>query len=105
VLQAYARGSCPTYDEEQGSTRVLVKGIAELVDGPRASGWPLRAGDRMATVGLHLQVRYAGSEQAALQALESYSVESFWLFYFRPLHITSWWGDWASRYKHADRQH
>jgi nitroimidazol reductase NimA-like FMN-containing flavoprotein (pyridoxamine 5'-phosphate oxidase superfamily) len=93
------------YDEEQWGTRVLVKGIAELVEGPRATGWPLRVDDRLATMGLRMQVRYTGSEQEALKAVEHYSLEPFWLFFVRPLTITSWWGDWADRYKHADRQY
>ena len=48
---------------------------------------------------------YTSSEQEARTAVEHYSVEPSWFLFVRPLKLTSWWGDWAAHYRHADRQY
>jgi hypothetical protein len=91
------------FDEDEGGKRVLVRGTAEVVERPRLLGWPLIPGDLMGELSLRSHIRYCGSEAKALAAIEHYQYEPFWLFRVTPNSLKSWSGDWAQRYKHADR--
>jgi len=79
-------------DDEQYK-RVLVKGRAKLLEEPNLGG-------RWVELGREMARHYRGD--AGLQYLETTLNEPRWLFFVEPLEITSWYGDWARKYKHYD---
>jgi pyridoxine/pyridoxamine 5'-phosphate oxidase len=92
-------------DGDNVAARVQVKGVAERLDGPRLLSAPWEA-DPMYALGLRFVSRYSGSGEAARSEIEKYQAEPFWYFFIRPSRMTSVSaGDWAARYKHADRQY
>jgi len=96
---------CLCIDVDYGESRVQVKGIAELLDGPRLLREPWDA-DPMAALSVRLTSRYFGGDDGARAALETYRHEPFWWFFVRPSRMTSFrGGDWAARYKHVDRRY
>ena len=73
--------------------RVLVKGVAELLEEPNTGG-------RWVEIGREMAYRYRG--QAGLAYLEQTLNEPRWLFFVRPEQITTWAGPgWAKRYKQS----
>jgi nitroimidazol reductase NimA-like FMN-containing flavoprotein (pyridoxamine 5'-phosphate oxidase superfamily) len=73
--------------------RVLVKGVASVVEEPNING-------RWVEIASRMSVRYLGEHGP--DYLQPTLAEPRWLLFVRPLKIMSWQGvDWASRYKHA----
>ena len=71
--------------------KVLVKGRAELVEGPNVGGRWVGIATQMAT-------RYLG--ERGPDYLGPTLHEPRWLFFVRPVRLTTWQGvDWAKRYK------
>jgi Pyridoxamine 5'-phosphate oxidase len=92
-------------DGDNVESRVQVKGIAELLDGPRLLNEPWDE-DPMVALALRIVSRYSGSGDQARSELEKYRDEPFWYFFVRPSRMTTVSsGDWATRYKHVDRQY
>ncbi|MEZ4735626.1 MAG: pyridoxamine 5'-phosphate oxidase family protein [Caldilineaceae bacterium] len=78
-------------DAESGA-RVLVKGIATLVETPNVGG-------RWVAIAREMAVRYRG--EAGLVYLAASLQEPRWLFFVTPSRITTWaGGGWAAKYKH-----
>ncbi len=80
-------------DPDAGSQqRVTVKGEARVVEEPNIGGkWVAVANDMVR--------RYLGT--IADDYLDSASEEPRWLFFVKPISMTTWQGvDWAKRYKH-----
>jgi general stress protein 26 len=81
-----------TIDETGAQRKVLVKGRAELVEEPNVGGKWVEIGNLMA-------YRYLGEHGP--DYLVPTLNEPRWLFFVRPLSVTTWQGvDWHSRYKH-----
>ena len=78
---------------EQPSARVLVKGMAELVEEPNTDG-------RWVPIAREMSIRYSG-EDRGLAYFEKTRNEPRWLFFVRPLKIADWVGSWAAKYKHS----
>jgi Pyridoxamine 5'-phosphate oxidase len=78
-------------DAESGE-RVLVKGMARLVEEPNVGGAWVAVAERMGA-------RYIGA--AARAYLDKTANEPRWLFFVAPEKVTSWQGGWAERYKHS----
>ena len=80
-------------DTEEGA-RVLVKGMAELIEEPNVGG-------RWVVIAQEMAFRYRG--EAGLTYLDASLNEPRWLFFVRPAQITSWaGGGWAEKYKHYE---
>ena len=74
-------------------TRVLVKGIAELVERPNVGG-------RWVGIANEMSYRYLGEHGP--DYLVPTLNEPRWLFFVRPVAMTTWRGvDWAKKYKTA----
>ncbi len=75
--------------------KVLVKGRAELVEEPNVGGcW--------VEIATAMSYRYLGEHGP--DYLEPTLNEPRWLFFVRPVALTTWQGvDWAKRYKQADQ--
>src|SRR3712207_4182237 len=74
--------------------KVLVKGEAELVEEPNVGG-------RWVEIATQMSYRYLG-EHGPDYLLPTLN-EPRWLFFVRPVKLTTWQGvDWARRYKHSD---
>jgi hypothetical protein len=81
-------------DESGSQRKVLVKGMAELVEEPNVGG-------RWVEIATEMSVRYLGPKGP--RYLEPTLNEPRWLFFVRPVKITTWQGiDWATRYKHYE---
>jgi nitroimidazol reductase NimA-like FMN-containing flavoprotein (pyridoxamine 5'-phosphate oxidase superfamily) len=79
---------------EQPNARVLVKGIAEIVERPNVGG-------RWVDLAREMSIRYNGRDRG-LAYLESTLNEPRWLFFVRPVRVMDWVGSWAKKYKHSD---
>ena len=81
--------------DEGGSLRkVLVKGRAELVEEPNVGG-------KWVEIATQMSYRYLGEHGS--DYLVPTLNEPRWLFFVRPVKLTTWQGgDWARRYKHSD---
>ena len=89
-LQRDARVSL-CIDADDGR-RVLVKGLAELIERPNVGG-------RWVEIARKMALRYRG--EAGLDYLERSLNEPRWLFFVEPEKMYSWLGGgWAQRYKH-----
>ena len=78
-------------DTEAGE-RVSVKGVAELVETPNVGG-------RWVEIAKEMAYRYQG--EAGLAYLQDSLNEPRWLFFIKPIRLTSWHGGgWARKYKH-----
>ncbi len=74
-------------------TRVLVKGVAELVERPNVGG-------RWVGIANEMSYRYLGEHGP--DYLVPTLNEPRWLFFVRPVTMTTWQGvDWAKKYKTA----
>ncbi|MHB8647415.1 MAG: pyridoxamine 5'-phosphate oxidase family protein [Thermomicrobiales bacterium] len=73
--------------------RVIVKGRAEVIETPNVGG-------RWVAIGTRMAERYRGAE--GLAYMERTKDEPRWLFFVRPIQMTSTNGGWATRYKHTD---
>lgn len=83
-----------TMDESGSQRKVLVRGMAELVERPNVGGKWVEIANEMA-------VRYLG-ENGPKYLVPTLN-EPRWLFFIRPLKTQTWQGvDWPSRYKHYD---
>ena len=83
-----------TMDESGRQRKVLVKGEAELIEEPNVGG-------KWVEIAREMSYRYLGEHGP--DYLVPTLPEPRWLFFIRPLKITTWQGvDWAARYKHAD---
>ncbi|MGH2558743.1 MAG: pyridoxamine 5'-phosphate oxidase family protein [Thermomicrobiales bacterium] len=83
-----------TMDETGPQRKVLVKGQAELIEEPNIGG-------RWVEIAREMSYRYLGEHGP--DYLVPTLNEPRWLFFVRPLKITTWQGvDWAKRYKHRD---
>jgi hypothetical protein len=81
-------------DESGSQRKVLVKGEAELLEEPNVGG-------RWVEIANEMSLRYLGPNGP--KYLVPTLGEPRWLFFVRPLTITTWQGvDWASRYKHHE---
>ena len=81
-------------DEGGSLHKVLVKGQAELVEEPNVRG-------KWVEVATKMSYRYLGEHGP--DYLVPTLNEPRWLFFVRPVKLTTWQGvDWARRYKHAD---
>ncbi len=73
--------------------KVMVKGVAELVEEPNVGG-------RWVEIARDMSYRYLGEHD--LDYLEPTLGEPRWLFFIRPEKLTTWQGvDWAKKYKTA----
>jgi hypothetical protein len=77
----------------QPNARVLVRGVAELVEEPNVGGGWM-------SIAREMSIRYSGPGPG-LAYFEKTSAEPRWLFFVRPSRVTSWVGGWAGRYKHT----
>ncbi|MCB0108260.1 MAG: hypothetical protein KDE53_20205, partial [Caldilineaceae bacterium] len=78
-------------DAEAGD-RVLVKGMATVIEEPNVGG-------KWVPIAREMVLRYRGEE--GLPYLEATSEEPRWLFFVTPTQIKSWrGGGWATKYKH-----
>jgi hypothetical protein len=77
--------------DTEDNRRVLVKGRARLLEEPNVGG-------RWVEIGREMAQRYRGD--AGLVYLEKTLNEPRWLFFVEPTQLTSWYGDWAKKYKH-----
>jgi hypothetical protein len=77
--------------DTEDNRRVLVKGRARLLEEPNVGG-------RWVEIGREMARRYRGAD--GLDYLEKTLNEPRWLFFVEPLDVTSWYGDWARKYKH-----
>jgi hypothetical protein len=74
--------------------KVLVRGVAELVEEPNVGG-------RWVEIARAMSYRYLGEHGP--DYLVPTLNEPRWLFFVRPEQTTTWQGvDWAKRYKHGD---
>lgn len=78
-------------DAESGE-RVLVRGIARLLERPNVGG-------RWVPIARRTAARYMGERGEAY--LEKTLREPRWLFFVEPERVTTWRGSWAKRYKHT----
>jgi nitroimidazol reductase NimA-like FMN-containing flavoprotein (pyridoxamine 5'-phosphate oxidase superfamily) len=74
--------------------RVLVKGVAELVETPNVGG-------RWVAIAHDMAVRYMGTESGP-RYFATTLAEPRWLFFVRPQRLTDWVGGWAGKYKHSE---
>ena len=91
------------YEEEEYNKRVFVQGTAELIDGPR-SWYPSLHDDPMAQRAFRVWRRYWGEDTVdgdVWKGLEELRDVGFRHFRVHPLKITTWWGDYASRYRNV----
>ncbi|MEM7124894.1 MAG: pyridoxamine 5'-phosphate oxidase family protein [Chloroflexota bacterium] len=79
-------------DRESGE-RVLIKGVACVIEEPNVGGqW----------VGIAKEMAYRYRGEAGLTYLETTMEEPRWLFFVQPEKSTSWQGGgWADKYKHS----
>jgi nitroimidazol reductase NimA-like FMN-containing flavoprotein (pyridoxamine 5'-phosphate oxidase superfamily) len=79
-------------DDAVSQQRVSVRGEAQVVEEPNVGGaWVAVANDMVR--------RYLG--EIADDYLDSASQEPRWLFFVKPISMTTWQGvDWAKKYKH-----
>jgi hypothetical protein len=82
-------------DERDDHRRVLVKGVATLLETPNVGG-------RWVPILREMAERYWGAR--GLEYHAKTRDEPRWLFFIAPQKITSWYGTWAARYKHSDWQ-
>ncbi|MDQ3694518.1 MAG: pyridoxamine 5'-phosphate oxidase family protein [Chloroflexota bacterium] len=83
-----------TIDEAGRQRKVTIKGEAELLEEPNVGG-------RWVAIANQMSYRYLGDHGP--DYLVPTLNEPRWLFFVRPLTITTWQGvDWAKRYKHAE---
>ena len=81
-------------DEAGPQRKVLVKGQAELLEEPNIGGHWVEIANQMS-------YRYLGEHGP--DYLVPTLNEPRWLFFVRPLKVTTWQGvDWAKRYKHYE---
>ena len=81
-------------DEEGSLRKVLVKGEADLVETPNVGG-------KWVEIAREMSYRYLGPHGP--DYLVPTLNEPRWLFFVRPVTITTWQGvDWAKRYKHEE---
>jgi hypothetical protein len=79
--------------DEPDTRRVLVKGLAQLVEMPNVGGRWVPIAERMCE-------RYLG--ERGKEYLTKTLDEPRWLFFVEPQQVTSWTGGgWAERYKHT----
>jgi hypothetical protein len=86
---------CYLVMDESGSQRkVLVRGMAERVEGPNVGG-------KWVEIANEMSVRYLGPKGPMY--LEPTLNEPRWLFFIRPVKTQTWQGvDWPARYKHYE---
>jgi hypothetical protein len=77
--------------DTEDNRRVLVKGRARLLEEPNVGG-------RWVDIGRDMAQRYRGAE--GIVYLDKTLNEPRWLFFVEPIEMTSWYGDWARKYKH-----
>jgi nitroimidazol reductase NimA-like FMN-containing flavoprotein (pyridoxamine 5'-phosphate oxidase superfamily) len=94
-LQRDARASLSIVSTENRSHRVLVKGVAEVVEEANIGG-------RWFEVNRRLSHRYMPTQEIAARYVERTQDEPRWLIFVRPLHATTWMGGWSAKYKHSD---
>ena len=81
-------------DEPGRQRKVLVKGEADLIEAPNVDG-------KWVEIAREMSYRYLGEHGP--DYLAPTLPEPRWLFFVRPLTITTWQGvDWAKRYKHGE---
>lgn len=81
-------------DEPGSQRKVMVRGRAELQEGPNTGG-------RWVEIARQMSYRYLGEHGP--DYLEPTLHEPRWLFFVRPEKLTTWQGvDWATRYKHGN---
>jgi hypothetical protein len=85
---------CIDAPPEDPGARVLVKGVAEIVETPNVGG-------RWVPIARDMAIRYMGAENGP-RYLETTLAEPRWLFFVRPKRITDWVGGWAGKYKHEN---
>ena len=94
-LQRDGRASLSIVSSENRSHRVLVKGMAEVVEEANVGG-------RWFELNRRLSYRYMPTEEIAARYVELTRDEPRWLIFVRPVRTTTWMGGWAPKYKHAD---
>jgi hypothetical protein len=83
-----------TIDVTDGLGKVMVKGEADLLETPNVGG-------KWVEIAREMSLRYLGPHGP--DYLVPTLNEPRWLFFVRPLRITTWQGvDWAKRYKHSE---
>lgn len=83
-----------TIDEGGQQRKVMVKGMAELIERPNIGGTWVELANEMS-------YRYLGPNGP--KYLEPTLTEPRWLFFVRPVEMKTWQGvDWAKRYKHSE---
>jgi nitroimidazol reductase NimA-like FMN-containing flavoprotein (pyridoxamine 5'-phosphate oxidase superfamily) len=81
-------------DEPGRQRKVMVKGEAQLREEPNIGGQWVEVANEMS-------YRYLGPNGPSY--LEPTLTEPRWLFFVKPVTITTWQGvDWAKRYKHSE---
>jgi nitroimidazol reductase NimA-like FMN-containing flavoprotein (pyridoxamine 5'-phosphate oxidase superfamily) len=82
-----------TIDEPGRQRKVMVKGEAQLLEEPNLGG-------KWVEIANEMSYRYLGPNGPSY--LEPTLTEPRWLFFVKPITLTSWQGvDWAKRYKHS----
>jgi hypothetical protein len=92
-LQRNGRASLCVISPERSNHRVLVKGMAEVLEEANVGG-------RWFEVNRRLSHRYM-PEGTAEQYIELTRDEPRWLIFVRPERVTTWMGRWAAKYKHS----
>jgi nitroimidazol reductase NimA-like FMN-containing flavoprotein (pyridoxamine 5'-phosphate oxidase superfamily) len=83
-----------TIDEPDTLRKVMVKGEAEMIEGPNVGG-------RWVEIANEMSYRYLGEHGP--DYLVPTLNEPRWLFFVKPLKMTTWQGtDWARKYKHSE---
>ncbi len=92
-LKRDGRVSLSIDEDEAPYRKVMVKGVAELVEEPNVGG-------RWVEIARGMSYRYLGEHGP--DYLEPTLHEPRWLFFIRPEKLTTWQGvDWAKKYKTA----
>lgn len=79
--------------DTKSGKRVLVKGLAEVLEEPNVGG-------RWVEIAKEMAFRYRGED--GLSYLEATMAEPRWLFFIKPEQFTSWHGGgWAEKYKYT----
>jgi hypothetical protein len=94
-LQRDGRAALSIVSTENRSHRVLVKGVAEVVEEANVGG-------RWFEVNRRLSHRYVPMGDFAARYVEITREEPRWLIFVRPVRTTTWLGGWAAKYKHSD---
>ena len=82
-----------TIDEPGRQRKVMVKGEAQLLEEPNLGG-------KWVEIANEMSYRYLGPNGPSY--LEPTLTEPRWLFFVKPITLTSWQGvDWAKQYKHS----